>query len=583
MEMSELLERARQYIEAESDETFKNEVRAFIEKNTVDELEDRFYKDLEFGTGGIRGIIGGGTNRMNPLMVKKATQGLSSYMLKTLPENKTLTAVIAHDSRHYSKEFALASALIFAANGIHCYLFSALRPTPELSFAIRELGCDTGLVITASHNPPAYNGYKAYWSDGAQVTPPHDAGIIQEVHNVKTINIMDKDEAVKKGLLTILDDTIDKKYWSSVQSKLRFPDLIKNQAQSLKIVYTPLHGTGAYHIEKVLPEMGFNVITVPEQREPDGNFPTVSYPNPEDPKALKMAFDLAKKEDADIVIANDPDADRFACAFKDSTGDFSLLSGNQIGALYTDYVLVSLKETGALPPHAGIVRSIVSTHLVDRIAAHYGADCVECLTGFKWIAGIAAQMEASGTHTYVYGFEESYGYNFGTDVRDKDGIAAAAVFAEMTLYWRNKGKTIRERLDELFEQYGYFGEKTINKIFPGSEGAVVMQRMMKKMREHPPREFAGILVEKIRDIQIGEERNIKDGSVSKISIPQSNVLQYFLENGTVVSMRPSGTEPKIKFYVIHFEPVKTGKLHEAKKQGMQIIQRIEQDLDSMVR
>ena len=344
MDKNEILNRAKKYVSEEKEVKFAEEVKALVEKNDEKELYDRFYRDLEFGTAGLRGIIGGGTNRMNPLVIKNATQGLADYLIEAKPEKAkagSLSAVIAYDSRRFSDVFAKTAALIFAANNIRCYLFSSLRPTPELSYAIRELGCDTGIVVTASHNPPEYNGYKAYWSDGAQITPPHDSGIIKKVGEVSSIKMMSEEEALKNGKLVIIDKEIDEKYWAMLKKKISRQEIIKNMASKVKIVYTPLHGTGAMHVEKVLGEMGFNVISVPEQREPDGNFPTVSYPNPEDPKALKMAMDLAIKEGADILMATDPDADRFACAVKNDAGEMQLISGNQMGALFADYICLT--------------------------------------------------------------------------------------------------------------------------------------------------------------------------------------------------------------------------------------------------
>ncbi len=557
MDYSGILKSAEHYLAEETEQRFIDEVKALIEKKDEKELYDRFYRDLEFGTAGLRGIIGGGTNRMNPNLIKKATQGLASYLIKAKPEKAaqgSLSAVIAYDSRHYSDIFAKTAALIFAANNIKCYLFSSLRPTPELSYAIRELGCDTGIVVTASHNPPAYNGYKVYWSDGAQITPPHDTGIIEEVNAVSAVKIMEEDAALRAGKLHIIDTEIDEKYWALLKRKITRTDIIQEMSKSVKIVYTPLHGTGAVHVEKVLGDLGFNVITVPEQRKPDGSFPTVSYPNPEDPKALKMAIELAEKEGADILMATDPDADRFACAVKDRNGKMRLISGNQLGALFTDYICLTLKENGLLPKNAAVVRSIVTSPLSDLIAASYGVKTVECLTGFKWICGVAEQMMQTGSAAYIFGYEESFGYNFGTEVRDKDGIAASAVCSEMTLYWRSKGKSLLDRLDELFSQFNFYGEKTINLAYPGAEGLQIMQNMMKEVRAKRLQEVAGVKVEKIRDIQESVEYppTAFEKAVS-VSLPKSNVLQYYLEDGSIICIRPSGTEPKIKVYILHPE------------------------------
>ena len=377
--------------------------------------------------------------------------------------------------RRYSDVFAEATALIFAANGFTTYLFTSLRPTPELSYAIRTLGCDTGVVVTASHNPPAYNGYKAYWNDGSQLIEPHDEGVITEVNAITAVKTMSREEALASGKLVLIDKTVDEPYWEMVKKQLFRPELIREKAKEVKVVYTPLHGTGAMHVEKVLGDLGLTVITVPEQREPDGNFPTVDYPNPEEATALKMAIELGKKEKADVVMATDPDADRFAAAVPDGTGDFTLITGHQMGALLADYICLSRKELGAMPKNPGMIRSIVTSAFSDRIAASYGVYSEECLTGFKWIAAVMANFEQTGSHEYIFGFEESYGYNVETDVRDKDGVSAAAMCAEMTLYWRSKGKGLIDRLNELFLEHGYFEEKSISKNFPGPTGGETMK------------------------------------------------------------------------------------------------------------
>lgn len=575
---------AKQYMAEETDPKFVKEVEELLAKNDEKELFDRFYRQLEFGTGGLRGIIGGGTNRMNPAVIKKATQGLADYIIQTFPEkakNGTLKAVIAHDSRRYSDVFAEATALIFAANGFTVYLFSALRPTPELSYAIRDLGCDTGVVVTASHNPPQYNGYKAYWNDGAQVIPPHDNGIIEKVNTVKTVKMISREEGLKTKKLIIIDKELDEKYWKSVKAKLHRADLIKEMSKSVKIVYTPLHGTGALHVEKVLGDMGFNILTVPEQREPDGNFPTVSYPNPEDPAALKMAIALAEKESADILMATDPDADRFASAVKDTDGKMKLITGNQMGALFIDYLCLTAKEFGLMPAKPAMVRSIVTSHLSDRIAKGYGVSAFECLTGFKWICNKADEISKQ-EYSYIYGFEESYGYNFSLDLRDKDGIAASALCAEMALYWRKHGKSLLDRLNELFMQYGYFCEKTINKVFPGAEGVGIMQNMMKKLRTSALKDIAGVKVVTIRDIENSCAYNpAAPEKKETVALPVSNVLQYYLEDGTIISVRPSGTEPKIKFYIIHPQPVNGNDMTVTRTQAEKQVQLFEQALDTL--
>ncbi len=586
MERDAILARARAYITEEKDEKFALEVRELVEKNDMKELEDRFYQDLEFGTGGLRGVIGGGTNRMNTFVINKATQGLANYFIKTFPDkakNGTLSAAIAYDSRHYSETFAEATALIFAANGFKTYLFTGLRPTPELSFAIRTLGCDTGVVVTASHNPPQYNGYKAYWNDGAQVTEPHDALIIDEVNAVTRVNTITREEALKSGKLVMIDREIDEKYWAMVKGKLFRPELIKAKAKEVKIVYTPLHGTGAMHVETVLGDLGLKVITVPEQRQPDGNFPTVAFPNPEESAALKMAVELGEKENADVVMATDPDADRFGSAVPGPDGKFVLISGNQMGALLTDYICLSLKETGKMPKNPAVIRSIVTSELGDRIAKSYGVETVECLTGFKWIASVMADFEQKKNHSYVFGYEESYGYNVETEVRDKDGVSAAAMCAEMTLYWRSKGKSLLDRLGEIWLEQGYFEERSISKGFPGASGGATMKNLMARLRAEGLTALGGIKVAIIRDIKDGTlVRPSNPGKKEKTNIPASNVLQFFLEDSTVVSARPSGTEPKIKFYISCPVVVENKDLSAARKKAAEKIAAIEAELRAIL-
>ncbi|MBR0155077.1 MAG: phospho-sugar mutase [Treponema sp.] len=553
MEKEEILKRAKDYIANEKDERFSKEVEELIAKEDWTELEDRFYQTLEFGTGGLRGIMGGGTNRMNTLEINQATQGLANYVIKAFPEkakNGTLCAVVAYDSRLNSDVFAEATALIFAANGIKAYLFSGLRPTPELSFAIRELKADTGVVVTASHNPRMYNGYKAYWNDGAQVIEPHDVGIIKEVNAVKEVKTISKDEALKNGTLKIIDKEIDEKFWAMCKAQLFRPELIKEKAGEVKIVYTPLHGTGAMHVEKVLGDLGLKVITVPQQREPDGNFPTVEKPNPEEKPALTLAVELGKKEKADCVMATDPDSDRFGTAFPDANGEWVLLSGNQMGALLIEYVLMSRKELGTMPADPVVVRSIVTSPFGDAICKKFGVRMVECLTGFKWIAVVEAKMEAEKTGDYVFGLEESYGYKVEKEVMDKDGVSAAALCAEMTLYWRSKGKSLLEHLNDMYKEYGYFEDRAISQNFPGSSGKEVMAGIMTKLRTEGLKTLGGKTVTSIRDVQNSVVFNPANPSDKKaLDLPKSNVLQFFLEGGTIVSARPSGTEPKIKFYI----------------------------------
>ncbi len=543
--------KATDYIAREIDHGFRTEVVELMAKGDWKELEDRFYRDLEFGTGGLRGVIGGGFNRMNTFVVTRATQGLCDYLKKSFP-GKALSACIAYDSRHHSDSFAEATALVFAANGIKAWLFSSMRPTPELSYAIRKLGADTGVVVTASHNPPKYNGYKAYWNDGAQIIAPHDEGVIAMVDAVANAKTMGREEAVAKGLLARMDKEIDDPYVAMVKSKLLRPELIKTMAASVKIVYTPLHGTGAYLFERIMGELGLKVTTVPEQREGDGDFPTVSFPNPEEPAALKLALELGKKIGADAVMATDPDADRLGIAVPGAGGDFTLITGNQLGSLHLDYILLTRKELGLLPAKSAAIKTIVTTDLQTRIAASYGARTFECLTGFKWIADLMRRFETDGRgYEFVYGTEESYGHLIENEVRDKDGISAAALTAEMTLYWRSKGKSLLERLDELFLEHGYFEERGVNKYFEGAGGMDVMRGIMEGYRKGQPLSLGGIGVVGIRDVKTGLEWEPgKVGQARKIELPASDVIQWRLSDGTLVTVRPSGTEPKIKYYVL---------------------------------
>ncbi len=575
MEKDEILSRAKKYIAEEKDERFRKEVEELVAKEDFKELEDRFYQTLEFGTGGLRGVMGGGTNRMNTLEINLATQGLANYVLKAFPEKAkdgTLSAVVAYDSRKNSDVFAEATALILAANGIKAYLFTGLRPTPELSFAIRELKAQTGVVVTASHNPPQYNGYKAYWDNGAQVIEPHDVGIIDEVNAVKEVKTISKDEAIKSGKLVLIDKEIDEKFWA----------MCKNQ-----LFYTPLHGTGAMHVEKVLGDLGLKVITVPQQREPDGAFPTVEKPNPEEAPALKLAVELGAKEKADCVMATDPDADRFGTAFPGKDGKFVLVSGNQMGAMLCEYVLLSRKELGKLPANSAVIRSIVTSPFCDYICKKYGVKMHECLTGFKWIAAVEDEFEKNNSETYVYGLEESYGYKVEKEVMDKDGVSAAAMCAEMTLYWASKGKSILEHLNEMYKEFGFFEDRSISQNFPGSAGKETMAKIMEKLRKEGLKELGGKKVVEIKDIANSVSFSPENPSDKKaIALPKANVLQFVLEGGTIVSARPSGTEPKIKFYINARTEVGGAKcdacLAEAKKTSATVCDAISADIKKIL-
>jgi len=585
MEKNEIIAKAQAYIAEEKDDTFRTEVQNLIKNEDYKELEDRFYQSLEFGTGGLRGIIGGGTNRMNTYMINRATQGLATYIAKANPQkakNGTLKAVIACDSRNFSNIFAEATALIFVANGFKTYLFSSLRPTPELSFAITKLGCQTGVVVTASHNPRQYNGYKAYWADGAQVIPPHDKGIIDEVNAVKSVKTITRIEAISSGKLEIIDTIIDEPFWTMCKNQLFRPELIKATAKDAKVVYTPLHGTGAMHVEKVLGDLGLSVITVPEQRKPNGEFPTVEKPNPEEAPALKMAVELAKKEKANIVMATDPDADRFGTAVPAKDGSYKLLTGNQMGVLLADYIILSRKEFNKMPKNPAIVRTIVTSSMIDAIAKKNNVYMEEVLTGFKWIADAIARFNKTGNHKYIFGLEESYGYLVESEVHDKDGVSAAAMCAEMTLYWKSKGKSLLDRLEELWLEYGYYEDRAIAKMFPGESGNKTMQKLMSNLREHTPKALGGKKIIEVRDILNLISYNPLD-TIKKtpINLPKSNVLQFILEGGTVVSARPSGTEPKIKFYINSSVP-SSGNLIADKKTGSLFCDAISNDINKIL-
>jgi phosphoglucomutase len=564
MDRDTIKKRAEDYVAAETDAAFRAEVEGLLAAGDWKELEDRFYRDLEFGTGGLRGVIGGGFNRMNHLVVTRATQGLCDYLAAAFP-GKKLSACIAYDSRHHSDDFSMAAARVFAANGVKAWLFPALRPTPELSFAIRSLGADTGIVVTASHNPPKYNGYKAYWNDGSQVTPPHDTGIIERVGKVREAKIVSKEEGLASGLIEMIGPSLDDAYVAMVKSHLQRPALIKEMASTVKLVYTPLHGTGALLFERIMGELGLRVLAVPEQRKPDGDFPTVAFPNPEEAAALDLALKLAAKEGADAVMANDPDADRLGVAVRARDGSFTLISGNQLGSLHLDYVLLTLKELGKTPRKPAAIKTIVTTDLQTRIAAAYGCAMRECLTGFKWIAEEMRHFEAEGLD-FVYATEESYGHLIEREVRDKDGISAAALTAEMVLYWRSKGKSLLDRLDDLYIAHGYFEEKGVNRYFEGASGMAVMAGIMAAYRKTQPATLGGIAVSRIRDVKTSRSWEAgKADKATKVELPTSDVIQWYLADGTIVTVRPSGTEPKIKYYILSRTEVVGGDLAAARK------------------
>ena len=548
--MSYLEEYKRWCESPEFDEETKKELLEI--KDNKEEIEDRFYKELEFGTAGLRGIIGAGTNRMNKYTVGKATQGLANYILEQGTEDKGVA--ISYDSRKMSKEFAMQTALIFCANGIKAYLFENLRPVPELSFAVRELKCTAGVMITASHNPPKYNGYKVYWDDGAQIVSPRDTEIISKVRDVKNfseIKEISKEEAVDKKLLNYVRNEMDEKYMSVLKSCVLNPEIMKEQGKKLKVVYTPLHGTGNTIVEKLLKELGMeNVYVVPEQKEPDGNFPTVDYPNPEDPKAFKLALELAKKVDADVVLATDPDADRLGIYAKDTkTGEYMNYTGNMSALLIAEYRISQMKEKGILPSDGMFITTIVSSELAKAIAKYYGLTCIEVLTGFKNIGAVMRKAEENKDKTYVFGFEESYGCLIGDYARDKDGIAAVMALCEAACFYASKGKTLWDAMNDIYEKYGYYKETQVSIVREGVEGAQEIKDMMTKMRETDIEKIGNYDVLVFKDVERDIVKNMKTGDVSITGLPKSNVLYYALEDDNWCCIRPSGTEPKIKLYM----------------------------------
>ena len=531
------------------DEESKKELRSI--KDNEAEKEDRFYKDLEFGTAGLRGIIGVGTNRMNKYTVTKATQGLANYIIKQGGQDRGVA--IAYDCRIMSNEFSEETALCLNANGIKTYRFDELRPTPELSYAVRQLGCIAGIVITASHNPPEYNGYKVYWEDGAQIVAPHDKAIIEEVNSITdfgTIKTIDKEEAIKKGLYNVIGKEIDDKYISELKKLVVNSEAIKEMQKDIKIVYSPLHGTGGKLVKRILSEVGFeNVYIVPEQEKPDGNFPTVSYPNPEDPKAFVLALELAKKVDADIVLANDPDADRLGIYVKDTkTGEYIQFNGNMTGNLVAEYILSQKKANGTLPENGAVIKTIVSSNMTEAIAEAYGVKSFATLTGFKNIAKIIRGFEEDNTYQCLFSYEESYGCIIGTHARDKDGIVAVMTVCEAVAYYKKQGLTLWNQMNKMYEKYGYYKEKQMAITLKGIEGAEEIKKMMENMRNNPAKEIAGLKVKSFGDYS-KQEITYENGNKKSTGLDKSNVLYFDLEKNAWVCVRPSGTEPKIKFYM----------------------------------
>ncbi|MCR5585718.1 MAG: phospho-sugar mutase [Lachnospiraceae bacterium] len=532
------------------DEKTKEELRSIADNDN--EIKERFYTDLEFGTGGLRGIIGAGTNRMNVYTVRKATQGLANYIKRMNACEKGVA--IAFDSRRMSPEFADVAALCLNANGIKAYVFESLRPTPVLSYAVRYLGATAGINITASHNPPEYNGYKVYWEDGAQIIPPHDVEILKEVKNVTDFSkalTMDKDEAIKKGLYNVIGKEIDDTYTETLKKLVMRPEAIKEWGDKLKIVYTPLHGTGNLPVRRVLKELGFkNVTVVPEQELPDGNFPTVSYPNPEAKEAFALGLALAKKIDADLVLANDPDADRLGVYVKDTkSGEYISLTGNMSGCLLADYEIMSKKEkNGKLPDDGMLITTIVSTNMAKDIADYYKTGYTEVLTGFKFIGGKMREFEETGKGTYLFGFEESYGCLIGDHARDKDAVVATMALCEAAAYYKTKNMTLWDAMIALYERYGYYKDDIISVTMKGITGLQKIGEIMETLRKNPVKEISGLKTLAVRDYKLDTRQDLKTGEITKTGLPNSNVLYYELENNSYLCVRPSGTEPKIKLY-----------------------------------
>ncbi len=558
------------------DEDTKSELKAIAADEA--EIKERFYTELEFGTAGLRGIIGAGTNRMNIYVVRKATQGLANY-IKSLNIEGACVA-IAYDSRNMSDVFSKEAALTFAANGIKAYRFTSLRPTPELSFAVRELKCISGVNITASHNPSNYNGYKVYWEDGAQFTPPHDKGVLKEVlaiEDYSKVKTMPEEEARARGLYEDISSEIDDKYIAKVKEQVLSPEAIKEQANKLGIVYTPLHGTGNIPVRRVLSELGFSkVYVVKEQELPDGNFPTVKYPNPESKAAFELALKLAKEKDADIVLATDPDADRLGVYVKDEVSkDYIALTGNMSGSLLCEYLLSRRKELGLLPANGEVVKSIVTTNLVDAIAKEYSCTLVEVLTGFKWIGKEILENESSKKLEYMFGLEESYGCLIGTYARDKDAVSASVALCEAMAYYKSKGKSLWEVMNDIYKKYGYYRDGVNSIDLAGIEGIQRIARIMEYFRKNTPEKLSGYKVLFARDYQEDTVKNMESGSVKATGLPKSNVLYYDCEDSTWLCIRPSGTEPKLKLYY----GVKAGSVEEADKR----IKNLSEELNNIVK
>jgi len=532
-----------EWLSGNYDQETKNEIQSLLDQESFTELTDSFYRSLEFGTGGLRGIMGAGSNRINKYTIGTATQGLANYLNKKYKDEK-ISVAIAHDSRNNSDYFAKITADVFAANGIHVYFFSALRPTPELSFAIRELGCKSGVMLTASHNPKEYNGYKAYGSDGGQFTSPDDKMVMEEVAAIKSIDKV-KFDRIESNVEQI-GENIDKLYLDKITALSVSPDAIKSQ-QDLKIVYSPIHGTGITLVPQALAQFGFtNVTIVEEQSKPDGNFPTVVYPNPEEKDALSLAIKKAEEIDADLVLATDPDADRVGIAVKNTDGDFVLLNGNQTGSLLINYLLTAWEEKGKLTGNEYVVSTIVTTSLIKAICDAKGVEYFDTLTGFKWIGKVMTDLQ--GQKTFIAGGEESYGYLIGDLVRDKDAVISCAFIAEMTAFYKDKGSSLFEAMTEMYVDYGMYKEDLVSITKKGKTGAEEIKAMMEQFRNNPPATLGGSAVVTLKDYELNKETDIQSGDTKELGFPKSDVLQFITADGSIISARPSGTEPKIKFY-----------------------------------
>ncbi|MEP2774137.1 MAG: phospho-sugar mutase [Fulvivirga sp.] len=568
-----ILDKAQVWLNSNIDQAAKDEIKSLM--NDEEALTDAFYKDLEFGTGGMRGVMGVGSNRINKYTIGMATQGLSNYLRKVYP-NEQIKVAIAHDSRNNSRFFAESVATVFSANDIKVYLFEDLRPTPELSFAIRELGCHSGVVLTASHNPREYNGYKAYWNDGAQIVAPHDKNIIDEVNNISSID----DIKFKKNeqLIESLGEAMDNKYLQQIKNLSLSRDAIEAH-KDLKIVYSPIHGTGVTLVPQCLKSFGFtNVTVVEEQSEPNGDFPTVEYPNPEEAEAMKIGLQKAREIDADIVMATDPDADRVGIAVKNNKGEFELLNGNQTGSLLMYYVLQQWQQLNKYKGNEYVVKTIVTSDLMDKIATHFNVTCYNTLTGFKHIASIIHKLE--GKETFIVGGEESYGYMIGEFVRDKDAVASCAMIAEMVAHAKSNGMSLYNMLMEMYCTFGFYKEHLISITKKGKKGSEEIAEMMTAFRQNPPTSFAGSRVVEVLDYQTSIATNTKTNATSPIELPTSNVLQFITEDGYKISARPSGTEPKIKFYIsVNQKLEDPSKFDEVSSSLKDLIASIEQDLN----